>query len=87
MNHSIFKHEIFYAYPSSDIADKNKGHGYYVFANKKYFHFDEYLDALAYAQTLGTDPDRWSIDHPANSSFLKDAQRLKAYHSRNKVNA
>ena len=41
-----------------------------MFANKKYSHFDEYLDALAYAQTLGTDPDRWSIDHPANSKFL-----------------
>jgi len=72
MNHAIFKHEIFYAYPSSDIADKNKGHGYYVFANKKYSHFDNYENALFYAQTLGTDPDRWSIDHPANSKFLTD---------------
>ena len=72
MNHAIFKHEIFYAYPSSDIADKNKGHGYYVFANKKYSHFDNYENALLYAQTLGTDPYRWSIDHPANSRFLTD---------------
>jgi hypothetical protein len=70
MNHAIFKHEIFYAYPSSDIADKNKGHGYYVYANKKYSHFDNYESALLYAQTLGTSPDRWSIDHPENSKFL-----------------
>jgi hypothetical protein len=82
MNHAIFKHEIFYAYPTSDIAEKQQGHGYYVFANKKYSHFDRYEDALSYAQTLGTDPDRWSIDHPSNSTFLRDAEKLRVHHSR-----
>lgn len=77
-------HLICYAYPTSDLANKVGKHGYFV---NDAHQFDEYSDALAFAQTLGTDPDRWSIDHPANSTFLQDAQRLKAYHSRNKVTA
>lgn len=76
------KHEIFYAYPSSDIAETNKGHGYYVLADKKYTHFDAYADALAYAQSLGTEPDSMSIDHPANHTFLAAAERLRVHHSR-----
>jgi hypothetical protein len=76
------KHTICYAYPTSDLANKVGKHGYVV---NDAHQFDLYEDALSYAQTLGTDPDRWSIDHPANSTFLQDAQRLKAYHSRNKV--
>jgi len=78
------KHLICYAYPTSDLANKVGKHGYVV---NDAHQFDEYSDALAFAQILGTDPDRWSIDHPANSTFLQDAQRLKAYHSRNKVTA
>jgi hypothetical protein len=59
-----------------------QGHGYYVDFNDNHTRFDTYADALAYAQTLGTEPDRWSIDHPANSTFLKDAERLRIHHSR-----
>lgn len=80
MKHAIFKHEIFYAYPSSDVADKHKGHGYYVHAGRKYSHFDSYEDALAYAQSLGTEPERMSIDHPANHTFLQSAEMLRIHH-------
>ena len=73
------KHSICYAYPTSDLANKVGKHGYVV--NDTY-QFDSYEDALTYAKTLSTDPDRWSIDHPSNSTFLRDAERLKAHHSR-----
>ena len=72
-------HIICYAYPTSDLANKVGKHGYIV---NDAHQFDEYADALAYAQTLGTEPDRWSIDHPKNATFLNDAQRLKAHHAR-----
>jgi len=73
------KHLICYAYPTSDLAEKVGKHGYVV---NDTHQFDLYEDALAYAQSLGTEPERMSIDHPSNSTFLRDAERLKAYHSR-----
>ena len=73
------KHEICYAYPTSDLAEKVGKHGYVV---NDTHQFDAYEDALAYAQSLGSEPDRWSIDHPSNSTFLKDAELARVHHSR-----
>ena len=73
------KHSICYAYPTSDLAEKVGKHGYVV---NNTHQFDAYEDALAYAQSLGSEPDRWSIDHPSNSTFLKDAELARVHHSR-----
>jgi hypothetical protein len=73
------KHEICYAYPTSDLAEKVGKHGYVVNSTHQ---FDAYEDALAYAQSLGTEPERMSIDHPANDTFLQTAERLRIHHSR-----
>jgi hypothetical protein len=73
------KHSICYAYPTSDLAEKVGKHGYVV---NDTHQFDAYEDALAYAQSLGSEPDRWSIDHPSNSTFLKDAELARVHHSR-----
>ena len=73
------KHTICYAYPTSDLALKVGKHGYVVNETRQ---FDVYSDALEYAKALGTEPDRWSIDHPANASFLTEAHRLQAHHNR-----
>jgi hypothetical protein len=76
------KHTICYAYPTSDLAEKVGKHGYVV---NDAHQFDLYEDALSYAQSLGTEPDRMSIDHPANHTFLRSAEQLRVHHSRNKV--
>jgi hypothetical protein len=74
------KHEICFAYPSSDLADKMGKHGYMVIHGKETKQFDEYEDAFAFAQSLGTEPDRWSIDHHLNASFLRKAKLAYVYH-------
>jgi len=82
------KHEICFAYPSSDLAEKMGKHGYMVIYGKEdkststytMKHFDEYENALEFAQSLGTEPDRWSIDHHLNASFLRKAKLAYAYH-------
>lgn len=90
-------HTIFYAYPTSDFAEQAGGHGFVVtyidpetigHANDGITlrRFDSYSDALAFASTLGTEPDRWSIDHPKNASLLDEAKRA-AHHNRNWVEA
>jgi hypothetical protein len=76
------KHSIGYAYPTSDYAKKLGTHGVYVELGSKLLPMASYADAIAYAQTLGTEPDRWSMDHPANASYLAYAQRLQAHHNR-----
>lgn len=78
------KHEISYAYPSSDLAEKMGKHGYMVIYGKEdkttstqtISRFDEYADALAFAQSLKTDPARWSIDHPNNQKFLNPSHTI-----------
>jgi hypothetical protein len=75
------KHTISYAYPHSPMADI-QGHGYYVEHNGAHARFDAYAEALAYAQGLGSEPDRWSIDHPSNTTFLKQAELARVHHSR-----
>ena len=75
-------HSICYAYPTSDLAEQAGGHGYIVTHADSLTLFGTYPDALAYAQTLGTEPDRWSIDHPKNASLREEAGRAARYHAR-----
>lgn len=75
-------HEIGYAYPTSDYATKMGKHGVYVEHKGKLTPMVSYDAALAHVAALGTEPSRWSIDHPKNASFLADAQRLQAHHNR-----
>lgn len=82
------KHEICFAYPSSDLAERMGKHGYMViYREEDEFcsthttkRFDEYEDALEFAESLGSTPDRWSIDHHLNASFLRKAKLAYAYH-------
>jgi hypothetical protein len=75
-------HEIFYAYPYSDVADIVGGRGFIVKHNDELKRFTDYQDAHAYAQGLGTDPDYLSLDHPNNDALLKKAELTNIYHQR-----
>jgi hypothetical protein len=75
-------HTIAYAYPTSDQAVKMGKHGVYIEHAGKITPMPTYEAAIAHAATLGTLPDRWSMDHPANSTFLADAMRAQAHHNR-----
>ena len=75
-------HSICYAYPSSDLANAFGKHGYMVTHGETLTRFDTYPEALAFAQSLGTEPDRWSIDHPKNVSLREEAGRASRHHAR-----
>jgi len=69
------QHYIGYACPTSEIARRCKKYHegcFFVadtnFTNSQDAHtpFNTYEEALAYAKTKGTRPNRWSLDHPAN---------------------
>ena len=76
------RHSIGYAYPTSDYAKKLGTHGVDVELGAKLLPMASYADAIANVQTHRTEPDRWSMDHPANASYLAYAQRLQAHHNR-----
>jgi hypothetical protein len=76
------KHSIGYAYPTSINADRLGTHGVYVKLGAKLLPMASYADAVAYVQTLGTEPDLWSMDHPAKAAYRAHAQRLQAHHNR-----
>lgn len=67
------EHVIAYAYPSSPRACSLR-HGkagcYVVDAAGIETPLATYSDAVALAQTLGTTPQRWSMDHPLKARFL-----------------
>ena len=71
-------HTIGYAYPSSTLAHRlgraRQGCHYVTIGLRQRASrttpFCTYSEALRHAQTLGTSPDRWSMDHPLNAHFL-----------------
>jgi len=68
------QHFIGYAYPSSVIADAvghPNGCHYYTRGTKGSITvFATYEATLQHALTQGTEPSRWSKDHPLNAKFL-----------------
>ena len=67
------EHRIAYAYPSSETACKvgrGKSGCYVVKTAGKMVPEDSYDAALANVKALGTQPGRWSVDHPLNAHFL-----------------
>lgn len=65
-------HRISYAYPTSTNATRvgrAKEGAFIVYTDSKLEGFDTREDALTHARSLGTAPDRWSMDHPANAHF------------------
>ena len=67
-------HCISYAYSTSHAARK-LGHGptgcYILTIGSIDRAFPRLSDAIAAAIDAGTEPDRWSIDHPSNARFLR----------------
>lgn len=67
------EHLIVYAYPSSPRACRLKRGEtgcYVVEAAGTEIPLPSYGEALERAMTLGTKPQRWSMDHPLNAHFL-----------------
>lgn len=67
------EHLIAYAYPSSPLACRLKrgNAGCYVVQTvSQQTPLATYPAALELAQSLGTAPQRWSMDHPLNARFL-----------------
>ena len=71
------KHEILYAFPPSYKAYIMGNHGYMISYGKDdptcYYttqRVDDLEEALDFVILLGTEPERWSMDHPLNASFL-----------------
>lgn len=66
------EHTICYAYPSSPLACKLKRGmtGCYVVQTVgAELPFEGYDSAKGHADSLGTTPQRWSMDHPLNAAF------------------
>lgn len=61
------QHYIGYAYPSSPTACA-LGYGkegcYYVRTQKEMVAYDTYNGCVTHVTDLGTEPNRWSMDHP-----------------------
>lgn len=68
------EHVISYAYPSSELAHR-LGRGspgcFVLVVAGQASPAATYAEAKAVADKLGTTPGRWSIDHPANASFIR----------------
>ena len=67
------EHKISYAYPSSPNATRlgrGKSGCYVIEVGGKAEAADSYEQAAGKAQALATAPNRWSMDHPLNASFL-----------------
>lgn len=70
---SAAQHTITYAYPSSLNAARvgRAAQGAYCLAvGTSIQGYDTYQAALA--AVAGTQPSRWSMDHPLNARFLRD---------------
>ena len=71
---AVGEHSIGYAYPSSTLAKKMgraKTGCHYVDAGGATTAVDSYSAAAEHAKSLGTKPNRWSMDHQANEAFLQ----------------
>jgi hypothetical protein len=81
------EYHIGYAYPTSPIAQRiaasTSRHGgsrdiyrqgcyYYSGPDDDLVAFGSVADAEEHARSTGLQPDRWSIDHPANAKFRRD---------------
>jgi hypothetical protein len=69
-------HCIGYAYASSPMACVLKMGAagcYYLQSAGALSAHGTYSQALAAASALGTEPGRWSMDHPQNAQFLQVA--------------
>lgn len=66
------KHHIGYAYPTSDIATQLKFRDgcFYYESGLTTIGFSSYQEALEHATVVGTNPSRFSMDHPKNQHFL-----------------
>lgn len=73
------EHKISYAYPSSTSATRlgrGKTGCYVLEVGDKAHALDTYADAAEMAQKQGTTPNRWSMDHPMNASFLVEQRSM-----------
>lgn len=68
----VNEHTISYAYPSSPLAcslKRGKTGCYVVQTVDAELPFEGYHSAKEHADSLGTTPQRWSMDHPLNEAF------------------
>jgi hypothetical protein len=75
---STAQHTISYAYPSSSMACslKRASDGCWVLqAGESIAPYPSYADALKAAAAEGSQPSRWSVDHPFNANFIKEGTR------------
>lgn len=71
---AIKQHTIGFAYASSIMSREMKKAGtgaYYYQSKSTRASFDTYAEALEYARKKRTEPSRWSLDHPANSTLTR----------------
>lgn len=74
------EHLISYAYPTSPLAKqlmRSSSGCYAVQTHGAASAFGSYGDALSYAATLKTAPQRWSMDHPFNAKYLEGIQAFE----------